>query len=362
MPKVSVIIPVYNVEKYLRECLDSVINQTLGDIEIICVNDCSPDNSLGILNEYASKDSRIKIINFCENKGPGVARNTALDTAQGEYIMFLDPDDWYELDACEIAYNQITQNQNDIVMFNYQEYLEEEHRQRLRYDTISPFLPICNNPKIKFSDMDINWVKNAHTWHYIYNREFLNKNNIKYGQQHLCEDVIFMVKSTALAQDLSVIVKPLYNYRKRSEETNQSSKNFLWKDLITTREDALEFIQNCQLDKKARMPYILYIVKTLLYWFRVFALRPNFKYKKEFYEKIREIFIKLEKEYQFLNNNDAILKKDLLKKFIQKPYSQYIADLFIKNIFAIGNDFIHGTKCKVVTLFGIKCYFTVNKR
>ena len=116
MPKVSVIIPVYNVEKYLHQCLDSVANQTLKDIEIICVNDCSKDNSLDILNEYAKKDSRIKIINFEENKGPGVARNAALDIAQGEYIMFLDPDDWYELNACETAYNQIVENNNDIVV------------------------------------------------------------------------------------------------------------------------------------------------------------------------------------------------------------------------------------------------------
>ena len=88
MPKVSVIIPVYNVEKYLRECLDSVINQTLSDIEIICINDGSTDNSLEILKEYAENDSRIKIITQ-ENQGQGVARNNAIEAAQGEYLVFV---------------------------------------------------------------------------------------------------------------------------------------------------------------------------------------------------------------------------------------------------------------------------------
>ena len=92
MPKVSVIIPVYNVEKYLKQCLDSVVNQTLKDIEIICVNDGSTDNSLEILEEYAQKDNRIIIISQ-ENQGQSVARNIALEKATGEYVGFVDSDD-----------------------------------------------------------------------------------------------------------------------------------------------------------------------------------------------------------------------------------------------------------------------------
>ena len=94
MPKVSVIIPVYNTEKYLKKCLDSVCNQTLSDIEIICIDDCSTDNSLNILKEYTLKDNRIKLIEFKENKGAAVARNTGIDEAKGEYIGFIDSDDY----------------------------------------------------------------------------------------------------------------------------------------------------------------------------------------------------------------------------------------------------------------------------
>ena len=90
--KVSVIIPVYNAEKYLAECLDSIVCQTLSDIEIICVNDGSSDNSLSLLEAYSRKDNRFKIINQ-ENSGPGVARNTGINVASGEYIFFVDSDD-----------------------------------------------------------------------------------------------------------------------------------------------------------------------------------------------------------------------------------------------------------------------------
>ena len=109
--KVSVIIPVYNTEKYLEKCLYSVCNQTLSDIEIICINDCSTDNSREILNKYAADDERIKIINFEENKGAAAARNAGIDAATGEYIGFVDSDDYPDLDFYEKLYNK-AENRN----------------------------------------------------------------------------------------------------------------------------------------------------------------------------------------------------------------------------------------------------------
>ena len=97
MPKISVIVPVYNVEKYLSECLDSIINQTFPDFEIICVNDCSTDKSGNILEDYSRKDNRIKIFYHQFNQGLGAARNTGLKNAHGKYVQFLDSDDYFEL-------------------------------------------------------------------------------------------------------------------------------------------------------------------------------------------------------------------------------------------------------------------------
>ncbi len=113
--KISVIIPIYNTEKHLRQCLDSIINQTLKEIEIICVNDESTDGSLDIVNEYAQKDERIKIINK-KNNGAAAARNTGMDHAAGEYIGFVDSDDWIALDMYEKLYENAKSYNSDIVM------------------------------------------------------------------------------------------------------------------------------------------------------------------------------------------------------------------------------------------------------
>ena len=115
-PKVSVIIPVYNVEQYLRECLDSVVNQTLKEIEIICVDDGSTDNSLEILKEYAKKDKRITVI-VQKNLHAGVARNAGLTVAKGEYIHFLDSDDWLDKNTYEDLYNLIKSKNVSLVLF-----------------------------------------------------------------------------------------------------------------------------------------------------------------------------------------------------------------------------------------------------
>ena len=115
--KVSVVIPIWNTEKYLRKCLASVVNQTYKNLEIICINDGSPDNSLAILEEYAKKDSRIIIINQ-GNAGVSTARNRGLDIATGEYISFVDPDDWIESNTYESTVNLFEKNPKvDLITF-----------------------------------------------------------------------------------------------------------------------------------------------------------------------------------------------------------------------------------------------------
>ncbi len=121
MPKVSVIIPVYNTEKYLRQCLDSVINQTLTDIEIICVNDGSTDNSTNILNEYANNDSRIIVLSQ-KNSGAAIARNNGINNAIGDYLYFIDSDDYVDTTFLEKMYSKSLKYNADICLcrrYNY---------------------------------------------------------------------------------------------------------------------------------------------------------------------------------------------------------------------------------------------------
>ena len=125
MVKVSVIIPVYNVEPYLKQCMDSVVGQTLKDIEIICVDDGSTDGSLDILREYAAEDNRIQIIEQ-KNAGAGAARNNGMRHATGKYLSFLDSDDFFEPRMLEKAYDLAEKDQADFVAYKSDQYHTEE--------------------------------------------------------------------------------------------------------------------------------------------------------------------------------------------------------------------------------------------
>ncbi len=116
-PKVSIIVPVYNVENYLNRCLDSLINQSFDDIEIICINDGSTDRSLEILKDYEKKDNRVKIINK-ENSGVSNCRNKGIKVSNGEYIVFVDSDDWIDIDTYEIMMDNIIKYNADIAVSN----------------------------------------------------------------------------------------------------------------------------------------------------------------------------------------------------------------------------------------------------
>ena len=117
-PLVSIVIPVYNVEKYLKQCMDSVIGQTYANLEIVCVNDGSPDNSISILREYEQRDSRVKVIDT-ENQGLSGARNVGTSYCSGDYLLYLDSDDWIDLETVELSLCTAQENDVDLVLWNY---------------------------------------------------------------------------------------------------------------------------------------------------------------------------------------------------------------------------------------------------
>lgn len=129
-PLISIIVPVYNVEKYLSQCLDSLIYQTYKNIEILCVNDGSLDNSKNILDKYLLKDNRIKVINQ-KNQGLSAARNTGIAHANGKYIMFVDSDDWLELETCEIAVCEAEKEEADLVFWSYTREYDKNSKDKL---------------------------------------------------------------------------------------------------------------------------------------------------------------------------------------------------------------------------------------
>ena len=187
-PKVSVIIPVYNVEKYLPQCLDSVVKQTLKEIEIICVDDGSTDNSLSILKEYAAKDNRITVI-AQKNLHAGVARNAGLAIARGEYVHFLDSDDWVEKEIYKSALKDINRTKVNVYLFNYNEYdmYNDQYTQKIPYNK-------CNQV-FDFNDYQIFLMeKPVVPWNKIYNRDFIEKNKLRFDNTIIANDRTFYFK------------------------------------------------------------------------------------------------------------------------------------------------------------------------
>jgi len=217
MPKVSVIIPVYNTEKYLKQCLVSVINQTFKDIEIICIDDGSTDNSLDILREYQKNDNRIKILTQ-DHKYAGVARNYGMSIAKGEYIFFIDSDDYIQNNTLETLFNKANDNSCEIVLMTNIITFTDENVINLttnsRYDDI-----ILNYQDVKrglFFDY-CNIFCNR-----LYKKDFLQKNNIKFAETRNGEDLALSFLSIVLTKKFIATDKLAYYYRIHKKSTNNT--------------------------------------------------------------------------------------------------------------------------------------------
>lgn len=211
-PKVTVIIPVYNSEKYLRECLDSVCNQTYTNLEVICVDDGSTDDSAKILHEYAQKDKRFVIITQ-ENKGQAVARNTALDKSTGEWVTGLDSDDYLRANAVERAVLCI-ENDVDIVSFDFL-YFYEDTSDKL-YS-----IPIPRNRqegKQKPTRYTVRWTS-PEFWGKLWRRSMLEAYEIRFPEGLHFEDLAYSKCALSIAKNIYVLNEHLYIYRRRHNST-----------------------------------------------------------------------------------------------------------------------------------------------
>ena len=218
MPQVSIILPVYNVEKYLRQCLDSIVNQTFKDFECICVNDGSTDNSVSILEEYAQKDKRFKIISQ-ENRGLSGARNTGLKQATGKYVTFIDSDDWIADNFLEVLYEIIEKYQYDIAICNYQFYYSKD-------DKYIPFTQniIIDKETAKFDKFRCCYICGSVNIK-LYRKKFLEDNKITFLENVVMEDYIFSIISCLSTEKIISIKDCLYYYRKQVVSIMSNSDN-----------------------------------------------------------------------------------------------------------------------------------------
>lgn len=224
-PKVSVIIPVYNAEPYLRECLDSVVHQTLRDIEILCIDDGSTDGSPAVLAEYAAADSRVSVL-VQENAGAGAARNKGLAIAKGEYLSILDADDFFEKDMLEKAYARALDAQADVVIFRVrtfncstQEFCDATWAcNRRMLQSADCFAPEQMAPYL-FNAFQ-NW-----TWNKLFSLSFVRREHLTFQEIFRTNDMRFTCLALALAQKIALLDESLANYRIGMQANCQASNH-----------------------------------------------------------------------------------------------------------------------------------------
>lgn len=219
-PKISVIVPCYGVEKYLDRCLSSLVRQSLVDIEIILVDDCSPDKVPLLCDKWAKKDKRIKVVHKQRNEGLGFARNTGLQYATGEYVAFVDSDDFVKEDMFRILFEKSQSSCADVVFCNCVFY--KDNMMKTRFDVIKEQIFIGRHevdsllfdfigPEPSFNH-DAKYMISV--WHAIYKRELFEKHNIKFvsERQVMSEDLIFEIDYLNKAQKVIYIPDALYYY------------------------------------------------------------------------------------------------------------------------------------------------------
>ena len=210
-PRVSVIVPVYNVAPYLRQCMDSIVSQTLRDIEIICVNDGSTDESPRILEEYAAKDPRIRVISQT-NQSLGAARNNGFAVASGEYVIFWDSDDYFELDALEVMYGICSERNADMCICNAQDF-DDQTGLDLSHNYIRKPYPETDVFCARDCPDRIFDISGMNAWNRMVRRQLIIDHVIRYPVGPLIEDSTATMLELLLAKRIALTPKRLIHYR-----------------------------------------------------------------------------------------------------------------------------------------------------
>lgn len=241
-PKVSVILPCYNAENYLRQCMDSILGQTLKDIEVLCVDDGSTDSTLDILCHYETADSRVRVLTQ-KNGGAGAARNNGLRQARGEYLSFLDADDFFEPDMLEEAVRAAESYDADYVVFDSNRYQMDtnsfvEVPWAVRMEDIPPYMPfsyrqLTDNVFLSF----VGWA-----WDKLYRRSFVEANNLWFQEQRTTNDMLFVFSALVCAKRIAVVDKVLAHQRRGDSGTLSVTRERSWHcfyDALTALKDRL---------------------------------------------------------------------------------------------------------------------------
>ncbi len=282
--KISVVLPVYNVANYLRKCLDSLINQTFEDFEVICVNDGSTDLSLGILEGYALSDSRFKIISQ-KNQGLSGARNTGIQHIQGEYVLFVDSDDWLEENALEELYNHVKGFNSDITMFKFKFF--DESTSEFSEESFSNLEVIDSTfytGNFNYYDvLDIIFKISHAPFNKLYKTSFLKELDAKFLYGSYYEDLEFFYKVFLKAKKVSVLPQYLYYYRIRDQSISTSGDEGSF-DIFKVLDSTKQTIIDANIYEEVKDEWLMFIIVNLKFVY----LRLNDEFKNRYIQLMKE--------------------------------------------------------------------------
>lgn len=330
-PIISIIIPIYNAEKYIFSCLDNICLQTFFDIEIICVNDGSTDNSLKILEKYMEKDKRIKIINQ-KNLGVSAARNSGIKNSLGEYILFVDSDDLLDNNACQILCEYVKKYDADIIQFQHVNKVGKF--KFLNYKNINTLTSFN-----LFDNVDRCFPKDDYIfcWDRLYKKSFLIEQDVRFSiGQSFAEDFLFIVQLYSKNPKVLIVEDFLYEHIINSNSVCQTSTKY---EIFKSIKNINRFLEETILPINSEL--YLYALNTIFYnILRLWQDLYYSEYRTEYNLKINEFLSQLKNHTQITSykmvTKYLFLEKNYLSNFYWKmifPIEKYFYKFFIKQCF-----------------------------
>ena len=306
---ISIIVPIYNAEKYLNKCIDSIINQSKKELEIILINDGSTDNSENIIKKY--DDKRIKYFKN-KNQGIGKTRNFGIEKVTGKYIMFLDSDDFLELNACEKMFEKAEKDKLDIVICDYYRYFDNGKKEEVK-------LPDFKNSSLKDNPNIIS--EHLSPWAKIYKTDLIKKNNIKFVENLKYEDAPFVIETLDCAKKIGKVNLPLNYYviHEKRETTVRDEKVF---DIIQIIDIIRKYTKNKKYLKEKIDKLTVRIITN-------YTIQQRMQEDKNVGIRfINEAFSYLKKEVPDYKNNKYFENRSFFKRTIEK--NMLLTKIYVK--------------------------------
>lgn len=324
--KVSVVMPVYNVEKFVEKAINSVLNQSYENFELILVNDKSTDKSLEILKKYEEKDSRIKVVDKPVNEGLGYARNSGMEVATGDYIYFIDSDDYVEPNLIEECVKSIEENQSDVVIFGYSEDQENNGvTTEVKEFKTESLIAERDEFKKEFCKLYEKTIIHS-TCNKFYKLSILRNNHLKFLKVSMCEDVFFNLQFFKVVERVTIIDKIFYHYMKRNIETlivKYNPQRFEF--MCDVHRQVLELVKGYGVDTKENIELLskIYLRTVIFCIIQLFNKNTNLSKKKRI-EIIREIV-----------DDDLVQRALNFNRYLGKSEKIYAYMIARKNIYLI---------------------------